>query len=261
MISAEERYDHNPDLSMFYQGDVVRDVPFPTWPTFDPENKQSKWAILRPWGPNERSLEEFFRALPNKLVGRAASDVPDAFAHAKREFIIGRCTVQNVLVASRSCSLDNPHRKHFLVAPVISVDSLPEAQKGPDKLADLREGNIPHFFYLPGRDNLREGYADLLKLTPVHRSFFDPLSISQKLAARLSSVGMMELQYTLSNHFGKQFGFDHEDVCPQDGLYSCSNCFHSGNSTSHVTFRAGSAFGPCPRCGESAAFVKMPVTK
>jgi hypothetical protein len=145
-----------------------------------------------------------------------------------------------------------------MVAPVTAIENLPPAQKSPEKLNDLRKGNIPHLFYLPAINQLPECYADLLKITTVHRSFFDIEAMSHDLAARLSSVGTMALQHVLSAHFGKQFGFDCEDVCPQDGAYACSNCFHSGLHVEHHQFNAGRPFGECPLCGDRTAFVKMP---
>jgi hypothetical protein len=111
---------------------------------------------------------------------------------------------------------------------------------------------------LPAKDGLAESYADLLLLTPVHRSFFPTEAIGQVLVARLSSAGMMALQHTMSAHFGTKFGFDHEDVCTQTGRYSCSNCFHSGMATQTRTVQAQQPFSLCPACAEDAMWVKLP---
>src|SRR5215469_5790784 len=37
------------------------------------------------------------------------------------EYVVAGCREMNVMIESRSCALDNPKRKHFLVAPVIAV--------------------------------------------------------------------------------------------------------------------------------------------
>jgi hypothetical protein len=260
MISAEGRFDAAPDLSQLYQGDVVRDIPFPKWPTFNAANEQTKWGILRPMNQGERTLEESLRTLPNSLIGRAAKDVPDAFRHSKKELVIASCELSIVMIVSRSCSLDNPARKHYLVAPVTTVESLPTDQRSEEKLAALRNGEIPHFFYFPGRESLSECFADLYKITAIHRSFFSSENLARSLAARLSSKAMMELQHTLALHFGLQFGFDHQDICKQDGNYRCANCFHLGFQVEIRHVIEGSPFGPCDHCGEEAAFVKLPAS-
>jgi hypothetical protein len=196
--------------------------------------------------------------LPVELVGRAAKDVPDKWRMPEGEFVASHAKKQNVMIVSRSCALDNPARKHVLVAPVIAVESLPPEQRGDEKLADLRENNIPHFFYLPAARGLAESYADLLLLTPIHRSFFPIDNMETRVAVRLSSRGIAAVQHAMSKHFGTQFGFDFEDICPQEGPYACSNCFHKGTPTQPRNFAADRAFGVCERCGEDAAWVKLP---
>jgi hypothetical protein len=263
MPSTDGWYDENPDRSQYYQGDILREMPFPSWPMLKSANEQAKWGILRPLQSGRRApAPNAMTALPSYLEGRAARDVPDAFANPDGEYVIGKCRLQQVLVVSRSCALDNAERrKHLLIAPVTEIASLRPEERSEGKLLDLRANNIPHLFYLPGFAGLRESYANFMLITYLHRSFLDDGEISEKLLTRLSSPAASGLQMKLAEHFGMKFGFDHEDLCPQDGLYSCSNCFHSGNPTNHVTFRAGSAFGACPRCGENAAFVKMPDAK
>lgn len=198
------------------------------------------------------------RNLPTKLVGRAAKEVTDRWTMPEGEYVVAGCRKMNVMIVSRSCALDNPKRKHFLVAPVVAVDDLPDEQRGDEKLADLRSNNIPQAFYLPAKDGMRESYSDLLRLVPIHRTFFPVASIAGILLARLSSSATAALQHALSLHFGKQFGFDHEDICPQTGQYSCSNCFHSGMKLQTKMSEAGRPFGVCQGCDEDAAWVKMP---
>jgi hypothetical protein len=191
-------------------------------------------------------------------VGRAAKDVTDAWSLPEGEFTIAACKKMNVMVISRSCALDNPKRKHFLVSPVHAVDALPQEQRSAGKLDELRKNGIPHFFYLPAKDGLSESYADFLRMEPVHRSFFTNESLQTSLLARLTATATDALQTALSNHFGVQFGFSQHDICPQAGQYSCSNCFHEGLALQMRYFDAGVAFGPCPQCGENGAWVKMP---
>jgi hypothetical protein len=104
-----------------------------------------------------------------------------------------------------------------------------------------------------------QSYADLLILTPIHRTFFPAEQIATHRLAKLSSEGTMALQHAISEHFGVQFGFDHEDLCTQAGRYRCSKCFHVGNGVNLKNMNANQPFGACEVCGEEAAWVKMPV--
>ena len=259
MITAERWYDNNPDLTNFYQGDIIKDVPYAFWPQVEGANGTPSWPLLRPLRPSGRSLKEILHSLPNELVGRAAKDVTDAWSLPEGEFTIAGCRRINVMIVSRSCSLDNPKRKHFLIAPVHAVQSLPQEQRSPGKMEELRKNGIPHFFYLPEKDGLLESYADFLRMEPVHRSFFTKEILQTALLARLSGTAGAAFQMAISEHFGKQFGFSQHDICPQAGEYSCSNCFHEGLPLQRQAFDAGIEFGPCPQCGEAGAWVKMPI--
>lgn len=257
MITAARWYDPQPDLSQLYQGDVIGDIPFPTFPVVFDAQKQAIWPILRPL--DGTSLAEFLKRLPAKgLVARAAKEVTDIWSIPEGEHVVTSFRKTDVIIVSRSCSLDNPKRKQFLAAPVTAIESLPPEQASAGKLDDLRNNYIPHLFYLPGTDRLKESYADFLRIVHLHRSFFPAATLDGVLKCRLSSAGMAALQHQLSEHFGRQFGFDNEDVCPQEGRYACSNCFHSAGLLVVDEFPAGSPFGDCKGCGDEAAWIKLP---
>jgi hypothetical protein len=258
LITPERWYDTDPDTTALYQGDVIADIPYPFFPPLEPANRQENWPLLRPLGQRNRDVREAMKNLPTNLIGRAAKEVTDRWTMPEGEFVVAACRKMNVMIVSRSCSLDNPKRKLFLVAPVIAVDELTDGQRGDNKIAELRLNKIPQYFYLPVKGGLRESYADLFRLVPIHRTFFPAESIQGVLLTRLSSVGMDALQQTLSTHFGAKFGFDHEDSCPQAGTYSCSNCFHSGMKLQTNRFDANIPFGFCPGCDDHASWVKMP---
>jgi hypothetical protein len=258
LITHDRWYDPNPDFTACYQGDVITDIPYSIFPSIDPAGRQDVWPLLRPTNLRDRTIQQAMNTLPTTLVGRAAKDVTDRWSFSEGEYILAACRKMNVMLIPRSCALDNPKRKHFLVAPVIAVDALPDAQRQSDKLIELRQNAIPQSFYLPPVGDLKESYADLLRMGPIHRTFFPPETLEGVLLARLSSVGTANLQASLSRHFGMQFGFDYKDICPQSGRYSCSNCFHAGMSLQTRTFDNGAAFGPCPGCGEDAAWIKLP---
>lgn len=225
----------------------------------EPAGRRDVWPVLRPTNLQERTIQQAMNSLPTSLIGRAAKDVTDIWSFPEGEYILAGARRMNVMLIPRSCALDNPKRKHFLVAPVFAIDDLPEAQRQADKLAELRKNGIPQSFYLPPWRGLKESYADLLRMMPIHRTFFPAATLQGTLKARLSSVGTASLQTSLSRHFGMQFGFDHEDISPQSGRYSCSNCFHAGMSPQTRQVNGGVALGLCPGCGEDAAWIKLPV--
>jgi hypothetical protein len=259
VITADRWYNNNPDFNLHFQGDVVADIPFPMFPPILPASKEESWPILRPMRLKGRTVEQAMRQLPFELLGKAAKDVPDAWALPSGEWGVVQFRKQHVMIVSRSCALDNPSRKHVLAAPVRPVDTLPEQERLSAKLDALRINEIPHFFYLPETSGFPESYADLLVLTPIHRTFFADELIASQLVVRLSEVGQMALQHAMSDHFGTKFGFDQHDMCTQGGRYSCSNCFHSGNEVKVRTMAENRPFGTCEGCGEEAAWIKLPV--
>lgn len=264
MITAAQRYERNPELQNYYQGDILSEIPFPTLPTFLPATRQDAWGILRPRQSRNRQdnrpIGEVLRNLPNELIGRAAKDVVDAWSDPNGEHIISHCRKMTVLLVSRSCDIDKLGRKHFLVAPVVAVSRLSEAQQTEEKLRDLRSNSIFHWFYLPAKaHNLPESFADLSQIVPLHRSFFDAAALQAALVARLSAIGTAGLQYSLSNFYGKKFGFAPPDTCPQAGRYACSACFYSGTPTPQArNVDEGAIFDDCPVCGEEAMWVMIP---
>jgi hypothetical protein len=259
LITAEQWYDPNPDLKNYYQGDVLSGFPFPSLPTLIAAAKESSWGILRPRYPKGRPIGEVLRNLPNELSGRAAKDLPDAWTPPDGEYVIAHCKKTTVMLVSRSCDIDKESRKHFLVAPVLSVGSLPDAQKTEGKLRDLRTNEIMHWFYLPEKQGLPESFADLTKMVPIHRSFFDEETPARLVTARLSGLGTTAFQKCLSDFYGTKFGFVGKDICPQTGRYACSACFYSGQGSPRSTnFDEGKAFGDCDICKELTLWVKLP---
>ena len=243
-----EWYDDDPDLSEFSQGDVLRGIPFPRWPTFETGTNSEKWAILRPLRSGNLSSTVPMNRLPNNFQARARRDVPDAFAtFDQSEYVASLCQIRDVIVLSRSCSLDNPRRKHVVVAPVKAISDLSEAERSEGKLNGLRSNQIPQAFYLPEGKRIQESLVDLLMMTYIHRNFLQDGNVRDQLVARLSPFGTMRLQMQLAEHFGTKFGYDHEDACPSSGNYSCSACFHAGRATSKREFVVGYPFWPLHR--------------
>jgi hypothetical protein len=260
VINAEQWYDAVADLQNYYQGDVLSDFPLFSLPTFLPAAKKEVWGVLRPRHNRGRPIEEVLRNLPNELIGRAAKDWPDVWTMPHGEHIIASCKKMRLMLVSRSCDIDKHSRKHFLVAPVVAVTALEAAQVADEKLRDIRDNNIFHWFYLPAKDpQLPESIADLSQMMTLHRSFFDDETLCTNLVARLSSAGTAALQSVLSDFYGTKFGFAPEDRCPQTAHYACSACFHAGQPTPRSRdVNEGEQFGGCGLCGENTLWVKLP---
>jgi hypothetical protein len=134
------------------------------------------------------TVEKAMAQLPNDLRGHAAKDVEDVWTLPSGEWGIVHFKKLNVMIISRSCALDKLSRKHVIVAPVRVVASLPQQEQHENKLLDLRQNKIPHSFYLPETTKLPESYADLLALTPIHRTFFPNDKIQTHRVVKLSQA-------------------------------------------------------------------------
>src|SRR5207245_11386492 len=131
----------------------------------------------------------------------------DALKELDGEFVTADCKKMNVMVIARSCALDNPKRKHILVAPDLAVLLWPEPQRSTGKLEELIKNGIPHFFYLPAYGDLAESYADLLRMEPVHRSFFEIDIFKYHPRARPSATDTDALHMSLSDHYVNQLRY------------------------------------------------------
>jgi hypothetical protein len=264
VITAANWYQADRDLKNYYQGDILSEISFPTLPTFATADKQDVWGVLRPrvnkGKPDPRPVAEIMRNLPVELIGRAAKDVVDLWVGQSGEYIIAHCRKTTVMLVSRGCDIDKASRKHFLIAPVISVADLPAPQKTDEKLRDLRANEIFHWFYLPEHGGLPESFADLSIMGTFHRSYFEQEMISTNLLARLSQQGTASLQTSLSNFYGTKFGFSPPDKCTQAGTYACSTCFYSGREEAHrKILTEHDFFGDCKFCIEEAIWVRLPI--
>lgn len=196
--------------------------------------------------------------LPSYLVAKARRDVEDSFQNLlSKEFVVASCELRRVLILTRGCELDK-ERKQVIVAPVSLIRDLPEIERQPERLAKIRSWQSMHKFYLPETSGLDEAFADLFRITAIHRDLLPDEEVAQRLVARLSSAACSQLQVVLSEYFGKSFGFDRWNECPQDAFYSCSSCFYNGREVRKSFHREGVPFGPCPICGDDAEYIKLP---
>jgi hypothetical protein len=212
-----------------------------------------------------RTFEDAMRQLPADLTAKPAKDIttpPLWEASPLGEYVLSVARRMTVMIVTRSCAIDKPSTKHYLVAPVIRITELAEAERTAEKIASLQKNEVFDWFYLPEKDGLPESFADLSQMLPVHWTFFGEKPASSELVARLSSYGSSSLQELLSDFYGTVFGFSHGDECPQTATYACSKCFYTGRST--VTQKKVNVlefFGQCQNCGVSVTWVKMPDPK
>jgi hypothetical protein len=158
-------YDNDPDLSQLYQGDVLRDIPFPSWPTILAASHIEKMPILRVFESGRRTPKQIDR-LPNYLESQARSQVQDAFNNLeKREYVMAECRLRNVMILTRGCQLDHTERKYVVVAPVTAFGDLQPDQQREDILAATRARMVPNRFYLPAAGDLRDSFADFFRMT------------------------------------------------------------------------------------------------
>lgn len=265
MITSAEWYDLSPELSNFNQGDVIKDIPFFVFPTHSEKFKENKWPVLRPrYIKAGRTFDDVMRQLPADLIAKPAKDIttPLLWSYPLGEFILAVARRTMVMIVTRSCAVDKPSTKHYLVAPVIKIADLHESERTPAKIESLQKNDIFDWFYLPEKDGLPESFADLSQMLPVHWTFFGEKPSSSELVARLSSYGTSCLQELLSDFYGTVFGFSHQDECPQTANYACSKCFYLGHSAiARKKVNVNEFFGECPNCGVSATWIKMPESK
>jgi hypothetical protein len=238
-IEARDWYESNPDLSSFYQGDVIRDVPIIFLP-----DKISQWLLLRPDPRGKKVLDDilggeicaWFEAFPEGLLR-------DKWEHGDRqEFVAAKAKLMSVMIATQSCDLGN--RSYYQVAPIY-------AENNQKKTEDLRANNLNYTFFLPAfSPGIPENsYADLSQLTMVPKRYFPKNAVREKLAARLTILTITRLQEQIANYFGRPFGFSSRDTVRITAEYACIGCFYSRALRTLKRFETGAKFDACRTCG------------
>src|SRR5262249_6194159 len=138
-ISAPDWYDQNPDLTSFYQGDIIRDVPI----IFLPE-KISKWFILRPDSRRKKHIDDVLRGeIGSWFQSFPEGQLADAWKYGNREeFVASKAFVVNGIILTQTCDLEN--RSYYQVAPIY-----PETKQKQSALEQLRQNGLAYAFYLP----------------------------------------------------------------------------------------------------------------
>jgi hypothetical protein len=240
-ITGERWYETDPDISSYYQGDVVGGVPV----VFMPPARSGAWILLRPSAPV--SLQQALAGNLPKVFRPVVEHSADDPWQGDEELVLAKATKRPVLLVTQTCDL--VHRNFVQVAPVYSADKLSAA-----KQESLDVNEITYLFCLPQQPgHLERSFADLSQITSVHRSYV----AAGRLSVRLSNIGRIALQKHLANFHGRPFGFSPAEAVPQDADYVCANCFMSAARVQMEHIAADQGFPHCPNCGENALWLKF----
>jgi hypothetical protein len=242
-IAAKDWYQTEFDLTSFYQGDIVRDVPIIFLP-----DKISKWFVLRP-GPNSKKhVDDILRGEICKwLEATPEGQLKDAWQHGQKEELVAAKAIRvDAIILTQTCDLEN--RPYYQVAPVY-----PETTQKESSLQPLRENGINSAFYLPALAPhlIENSYAELSHTCVIPKAYFPRNSVVQMLSARLTNRARTALQAHVANYFGRPFGFSAKDRATVTAEYVCVACFYRSGDAVKLNFQAGSNFTRCERCNEA----------
>jgi hypothetical protein len=242
-ILAKDWYDPNPDLTSFYQGDVVRDVPVVFLP-----DKISKWFVLR---PDERSKKHVDDVLKGEICKWFESfpegQLRDRWQYGNREeYVAAKAFLMNVAILTQTCDLE--HRNYYQIAPLY-----PERAEKESALEHLRANDLNYAFYLPAyAPHIPENsFANLAQTSFIPKAYFPKNTVEQRLGARLTHLARTGLQEQLANYFGRPFGFGTRDTASITAEYFCVSCFYRSGHSLALQFQAGTNFTKCAECGDA----------
>lgn len=241
-ILAQDWYEPNPDLTSFYQGDIVRDVPVIFLP-----DKISKWFLLRPRLDSKVLIDEVLGGEICKWFEvHPAGQLADRWQHSNgQEFVAAKGRMMDVIILTQSCDLEN--RSYYQIAPVY-----PETEQKESAREHLRANELNYTFFLPAfAPHIAENsYADLAHTTLIPKGYFPKNTVNEKLGARLTEYARTALQEQIAYYFGRPFGFSKRDKA-KAAEYACVSCFYKAGICTKRKFEAGAYFAECAICGET----------
>jgi hypothetical protein len=247
-ILAQDWYEQEPDLTSFYQGDIIRDVPIIFLP-----DKISKWFILRPDPRGKKHVDDVLRGeMCSWFQVFPEGQVQDAWKHGNREeYVAAKAIIGDAIILTQTCDLEN--RGYYQVAPIY-----PETKQKAGVLEQLRQNDLTYAFYLPASvPNIPENsYAELAHECVAPKAYFPKDSVGMRLNARLTDLARTALQEQLAYYFGRPFGFGKRDRARTTSEYACVSCFYRAGRAIKKQFEAGGSFTVCEECGE-ARWIKV----
>ena len=240
-IVAKDWYQTEYDLTSFYQGDIVRDVPIIFLP-----DKISKWFILRPGHNSKKHVDDILKGdICKWFESSPEGQLKDAWQHGKKEELVAaKAFRMDAIILTQTCDLEN--RSYYQVAPVY-----PETAQKASALEVLRNNGLNAAFYLPALAPhiVENSYADLSHTCVIPKAYFPKSDVVQRLSARLTDYARTELQAHVATYFGRPFGFSARDRVLKTAEYSCVSCFYRAGVAVKAQFQAGTHFTPCGTCG------------
>ncbi len=101
-VLVSDWYDKNPDLTSYYQGDIVRDVPL----VFLPDNI-SAWLILRPGASSSKHADSLLRGEFSRwLESFPEGQLRDAWKNdGKEELVAAKAFISDAIILTQTCDL------------------------------------------------------------------------------------------------------------------------------------------------------------
>jgi hypothetical protein len=242
-IAAKDWYQTDYDLTSFYQGDIVRDVPIIFLP-----DKISKWFVLRPGATSKKHVDDVLRGEICKWLESAPEgQLKDAWQYGqKEELVAAKAFRVDAIILTQTCDIVN--RSYYQVAPVY-----PETRQKETSLPALRENEINSAFYLPALAPhiVENSYANLSHTCVIPKAYFPKNAVVQMLSGRLTNYARTALQAHIAGYFGRPFGFNARDRATITAAYSCVSCFYRAGVLTKLEFQAGANFTACAACGDA----------
>jgi hypothetical protein len=241
-ILAQDWYEPTPDLTSFYQGDIIRDVPVIFLP-----DKISKWFLLRPPLDSKMLIDDVLGGAISKWFEvYPAGLVADRWQHANgEEYVAAKGRMMNVIILTHSCDIER--RDYFQIAPIY-----PESEQKGSALERLRANELNYTFFLPAVAPYipENSYADLAHTTLIPKAYFPKNTVAEKLGARLTEYARTTLQEQIAYYYGRPFGFGKRDKA-KAAEYVCVSCFYKAGVCKKHRFEEGEHFTECADCGDA----------
>lgn len=161
-------YGQEFDENLLYQGDVVKDLPFPVCPEQEVAIAPGEVDI------SQESTNNFFKGDPQLIT---------ALKYSRTGMII-----------SQNCDIEN--REFILISPVFEIN---EKYSDDDHIISLKGQKVKYELYLPSTTNFNESFVDLQLISVIKKEKID----KTKRILVLSDYGQALLQQHLRNYLGR----------------------------------------------------------
>ncbi len=170
-------YEQYPDVTMFFQGDILRNFPVSIL--------SEKLKIVR----LKKKYEDFSVAHIYE-----ESKLNDAFANGS-ESILAKAFLMNVMILSQTCDIE--HREFVSIAPIFPLSNVENISTQ----NAIRKRKVFYRFYLPSEGDFEESFLDITTINSVSRS---TLRLEDRFLS-ISHYGRSNLAHFVYNYFNRPF--------------------------------------------------------